>query len=62
MTATGESVGARTGLGMPMGAAAGRKADASRERSGYLTEDEDVWTENGKLAPRVIGEPTGNGH
>ncbi len=45
-----------------MGAAAGRKADASRERSGYLTEDEDVWTENGKLAPRVIGEPTGNGH
>jgi hypothetical protein len=50
--------GGRAGLGAPMGAGGGQggKDDEERERSTWLTEDEDVWTADGDIAPPVIGD------
>jgi hypothetical protein len=38
-----------------MGGAAGGEGEEERERSTWLTEDEDVWGNDGDAAPPVIG-------
>ncbi|SEG79394.1 hypothetical protein SAMN04489712_112209 [Thermomonospora echinospora] len=43
--------------GMPMmpGAGGGKDGEKERERTTWLTEDEDVWGADGDTAPPVIG-------
>jgi hypothetical protein len=50
--------GGRAGLGAPMGAGGGQGGndEEERERSTWLTEDEDVWSADGDITPPVIGD------
>lgn len=52
----GLAAGGMGGMGMPMGVGGGGGRDGEeRERSTWLTEDEDVWGGNDEAAPPVIG-------
>jgi hypothetical protein len=56
--ATGRSTG-KSGSGVPMGGAGAGggngEGEEERERTTWLTEDEDIWTDHGDVAPPVIG-------
>lgn len=58
-TTTGGSAsrgaGGRPGAGAPMGGGGHGKDEEERERTTWLTEDEDVWTDGGDIAPPLIG-------
>jgi hypothetical protein len=41
---------------MGAGGGQGGKDEEERERSTWLTEDEDVWSADGDIAPPVIGD------
>jgi hypothetical protein len=47
--------GGRPGGGAPMGGGGHGKEEEERERTTWLTEDEDIWTDDGDVAPPVIG-------
>jgi hypothetical protein len=42
-------------MGAPMGGHGGGEGEEERERSTWLTEDDDVWGGDGDTAPPVIG-------
>jgi uncharacterized protein YukE len=51
----GKGMPGRPGMGAPMGGHGGGEGEEERERSTWLTEDEDVWGSDGDAAPPVIG-------
>jgi hypothetical protein len=55
---TGRSTGKKPSSGAPLGGAGGGhgngEGEEERERTTWLTEDEDIWTDHGDIAPPVI--------